>query len=292
MFSHFEILGRDIPMYAVFAILGAAAIAGYLALMCRFPRKAPPRIDPYDIFFMLLYAFIGAVIGAKLLYIVTSVDIFWYPDLSFAENMQYWVAIIAGGGLVFYGGLIGALIGGLRYILHFKTPVSAMLDLGFAGIPLFHAFGRLGCFMAGCCYGTEYHGIFAVTFPEGNLGGAPAGVELLPVQLIEALANIILWLILTVVYRRTTRRFLTSGIYLVSYGILRFVLEYFRGDLIRGSIFVFSSSQFISFFIVAAGIFLLVRPRRLDDFGKKNDEIYAIELEKLEQKKRERKAKA
>ena len=292
MFSHFEILGRDIPMYAVFAILGAAAIAGYLALMCRFPRKAPPRIDPYDIFFMLLYAFIGAVIGAKLLYIVTSVDIFWYPDLSFAENMQYWVAIIAGGGLVFYGGLIGALIGGLRYILHFKTPVSAMLDLGFAGIPLFHAFGRLGCFMAGCCYGTEYHGIFAVTFPEGNLGGAPAGVELLPVQLIEALANIILWLVLTAVYRRTTRRFLTSGIYLVSYGILRFVLEYFRGDLIRGSIFVFSSSQFISFFIVAAGIFLLVRPRRLDDFGKKNDEIYAIELEKLEQKKRERKAKA
>lgn len=292
MFSHFEILGRDIPMYAVFAILGAAAIAGYLALMCRFPRKAPPRIDPYDIFFMLLYAFIGAVIGAKLLYIVTSVDVFWYPDLSFAENMQYWVAIIAGGGLVFYGGLIGALIGGLRYILHFKTPVSAMLDLGFAGIPLFHAFGRLGCFMAGCCYGTEYHGIFAVTFPEGNLGGAPAGVELLPVQLIEAFANIILWLILTVVYRRTTRRFLTSGIYLVSYGILRFVLEYFRGDLIRGNIFVFSSSQFISFFIVAAGIFLLVRPKRLDDFGKKNDEIYAIELEKLEQKKRERKAKA
>lgn len=292
MFSHFEILGRDIPMYAVFAILGAAAIAGYLALMCRFPRKAPPRIDPYDIFFMLLYAFIGAVIGAKLLYIVTSVDVFWYPDLSFAENMQYWVAIIAGGGLVFYGGLIGALIGGLRYILHFKTPVSAMLDLGFAGIPLFHAFGRLGCFMAGCCYGTEYHGIFAVTFPEGNLGGAPAGVELLPVQLIEAFANIILWLVLTAVYRRTTRRFLTSGIYLVSYGILRFILEYFRGDLIRGSIFVFSSSQFISFFIVAAGIFLLVRPRRLDDFGKKNDEIYAIELEKLEQKKRERKAKA
>ncbi len=292
MFSHFEILGRDIPMYAVFAILGAAAIAGYLALMCRFPRKAPPRIDPYDIFFMLLYAFIGAVIGAKLLYIVTSVDVFWYPDLSFAENMQYWVAIIAGGGLVFYGGLIGALIGGLRYILHFKTPVSAMLDLGFAGIPLFHAFGRLGCFMAGCCYGTEYHGIFAVTFPEGNLGGAPAGVELLPVQLIEAFANIILWLILTVVYRRTTRRFLTSGIYLVSYGVLRFILEYFRGDLIRGSIFVFSSSQFISFFIVAAGIFLLVRPKRLDDFGKKNDEIYAAELEKLEQKKRKRKAKA
>ena len=292
MFSHFEILGRDIPMYAVFAILGAAAIAGYLALMCRFPRKAPPRIDPYDIFFMLLYAFIGAVIGAKLLYIVTSVDVFWYPDLSFAENMQYWVAIIAGGGLVFYGGLIGALIGGLRYILHFKTPVSAMLDLGFAGIPLFHAFGRLGCFMAGCCYGTEYHGVFAVTFPEGNLGGAPAGVELLPVQLIEAFANIILWLVLTAVYRRTTRRFLTSGIYLVSYGVLRFILEYFRGDLIRGSIFVFSSSQFISFFIVAAGIFLLVRPKQLDDFGKKNDEIYAAELEKLEQKKRERKAKA
>lgn len=292
MFSHFEFLGRDVPTYAVCAFGGAAAIALYFLVMCRFPKKTVQRTSAEDMFYMLIYAFIGAIIGAKLFYLITSVEVYWYPEYSFVDNMKYWFSLIAGGGLVFYGGLIGAVLGALRYTLHFKLPVSNTIDLGFAGVPLFHAFGRLGCFMAGCCYGTEYHGIFAVTFPEGNLGGAPAGVELLPVQLIEAFANVILWLVLTAVYRRTTRRFLTSGIYLVSYGILRFVLEYFRGDLIRGSIFVFSSSQFISFFIVAAGIFLLVRPKRLDDFGKKNDEIYAAELEKLEQKKRERKAKA
>ena len=275
MLPYIPILNYEIPMYPVLAFLGAAFLSVFCVLQCRFPRKTYAAVQIQDIFFMLLYAFIGAIIGAKLLYLITSVPTYWIPQLSFADNIKYWVALIAGGGLVFYGGLIGALLGALRYVLHFKTPVSAMLDLGFVGVPLFHAFGRTGCFLAGCCYGVEYHGAFAVTFPENNLGNAPAGVELLPVQLMEAVLNLILWAVLTVVYRRTSRRWLTSGLYLVSYGTMRFILEFFRGDLIRGSILSLSSSQFISIFAAAAGVLLLIDPEWLDSFGGKNDKIYS-----------------
>lgn len=281
MLPYINLFGVDIPMYAAMAVLGAAAVSLFCVLQCRFPRKLPPQIKTYDIFYMLLYAFIGAIVGAKLLYLLTSVEVYWLPQFSFWDNMRYWLLLIAGGGLVFYGGLIGALLGALRYVLHFKAPVSAMLDLGFVGVPLFHALGRVGCFLAGCCFGTEYHGIFAVTFPENNLGGAPTDVELFPIQLAEALLNLILWAILLTVYRRSSRRWLTSGLYLTCYGVMRFVLEFFRGDIIRGSIFSLSTSQFISIFIVAVGVLLLIDPRWLDSFGGKNDTRY-MEAEKLQ----------
>lgn len=283
-----HIFGFDVPMYSVLAAAGAVFLTVFCVLQCRFPRKAPPAIQTYDIFYMLLYAIIGAIIGAKLLYLITSVNVYWIPQLDFAENLKYWLALIAGGGLVFYGGLIGALLGALRYVLHFRAPVSAMLDLGFVGVPLFHAFGRVGCFMAGCCYGVEYHGVFAVTFPESNIGGAPSGEELLPVQLIEAALNIVLWAVLFIIYRRTSRRWLTSGLYLTCYGVMRFILEFFRGDLIRGSVFFLSWSQFISIFAVAAGVLLLIDPKWLDKFGGKNDGIYNDQLKKPTRQNAER----
>lgn len=291
MLSYIHLFDRDIPMYPVLALLGAAAISLFCVLQCRFPRKAPPAIQPYDSFYMLLYALIGALVGAKLLYLITSVEVYWLPQLSFWDNMKYWFLLISGGGLVFYGGLIGALLGALRYVLHFRAPVSTMLDLGFAGVPLFHAFGRIGCFLAGCCYGVEYHGVLAVTFPEGNLGNAPADVELLPVQLVEVALNLTLWAALTVIYRHSSRRWLTSGLYLTCYGVIRFILEYFRGDLIRGSVLSLSSSQFISIFIAAAGVLLLIDPKWLDDFGGKNDERYLEEAEKMKKLRAERRAK-
>lgn len=288
MLPYIRLFDFDIPMYSVLAFAGAAAMSLFCVLQCRFPRRAQPLIQPHDIFYMLLYAFISAIIGAKLLYLVTSVEVYWLPQLSFWDNMKYWLLLISGGGLVFYGGLIGALLGALRYVVHFKAPVSAMLDLGFVGVPLFHAFGRIGCFMAGCCYGVEYHGALAVTFPENNLGNAPAGEELLPVQLMEAFLNLILWAVLLVIYRRTNRRWLTSGLYLTCYGVIRFILEFFRGDIIRGSIFSLSSSQFISVFIVAAGVLLLIKPKWLDRFGGKNDERYSEETERLKKLRAER----
>ncbi len=284
MFSSFEIFGRTIPSYSLCAMLGGILMELYFILQCKYPRKKFVKIEYRDMLFMTAYAGISAFIGAKLMYVVTSVDFNRYADMDFWGNFEVWLFQIITGGMVFYGGLIGAILGALLYMKKFNAPYSEVFDLAFIGVPLFHAFGRVGCFLGGCCYGIEYHGPFAVTFPEGNLGGAPSGVEVLPVQLIEASANLMLWATLAVVYRKTRRRWFTSGLYLASYGIIRFILEFFRGDMIRGHIFMLSSSQFISIFIVALGILLIVKPQWLERFGSCNDEKYLISVK--EHKKR------
>lgn len=278
------VFDREISTYSLMAFAGAAAIIVFCVLQCRFPRRnAFVKPLAQDMFYMLLLAAIGTFVGARLMFVITSANFAWNGEISFLDNVWGWILQVAMGGLVFYGGLIGAAAVAMIYILHYKTPVSEMLDLTFAGVPLFHALGRIGCFTVGCCYGIEYHGPFAAVFPERSIGGAPANVELFPVQLLEAALNLLLWAVLTVIYRKTSRRWLISGLYLVSYGIIRFILEYFRGDLVRGHIYSLSSSQFISVFVIAAGVLLLIRPNWLDRFGAKNDGKY---LEWVEEHRR------
>lgn len=251
MLPFINILGKTIPMYAVMAFLGAAAMCGVSVLLARRRKTIPAE----DIFYMLLYAGIGCLIGAKLLYIIVSVDTYWFPEKSFGENMHYWAAVLMSGGLVFYGGLIGAFLGALRYCIHFKVDFKESIRIVIPAIPLFHAFGRVGCFMAGCCHGIEYDGLLSVTYT--NSPAAPNGVPLLPVQLFEATGNLALCVILVLLFVRSTMISL-SGIYLSAYGAMRFALEFFRGDATRGRILIFSTSQWISLLVFTAGIGLIV----------------------------------
>jgi len=270
-----SVFGREISPYSLMALLGAVFIVIYCVLQSLFTRKnARVKLLPQEIFYMLLFMGIGVILGARLMYVFTSMEFSLNDEISLLENIAVWGLKIASGGMVFYGGLIGGAAAAMFYILHFKAPVSEMMDIAFAGVPLFHFFGRIGCFLSGCCYGVEYHGIFAVVFPEGNYGNAPPGVELFPVQLLEAALNLLLWAVLSVVYRKTSRGWLTSGLYLLSYGIIRFLLEFLRGDDIRGYIGGLSVSQFISIFIVAVGTLLIISPSPLVRFGEKNDTIY------------------
>lgn len=284
MISSIEIFGRSIPTYSLCAVLGGVFLALYFFLQTGSPRKGFVKVECQDMLFMLVYAGVAAFIGAKLMFIVTSVDFTWYDDKTLSDNLMIWLILIITGGIVFYGGLMGAVLGAFIYAKKFSVPYSEIFDLGLTGVPLFHAFGRIGCFLAGCCYGMEYHGAFAVVYPEGNMGGAPSGVELLPIQLIEAAANLAIWVFLAAVYRKTKRRWFSSGLYLVSYGVVRFILEFFRGDMIRGHLFMLSSSQIVSIFAVGAGILLIVKPNWLERFGSRNDEKYILCIE--EQKKR------
>lgn len=281
------IFGREISAYSLAALAGAVTTVVYCVLQSLFTRKgARVKLMPQEIFYMLLFMAIGVFLGARLLYAFTSIDFSVNDEISIWENIAVWAMQIASGGMVFYGGLIGGTAAGMFYILHFKTPVSEMMDIAFAGVPLFHFFGRIGCFLSGCCYGTEYHGIFAVVFPEGNLGNAPAGTELFPVQLLEACLNLILWAVLTIVYRRTSRGWLTSGLYFLSYGIIRFITEFFRGDDIRGHIGALSVSQVISVFTAAVGIILIISPSWLVRFGEKNDAVYTQWVNEYKEKVR------
>jgi len=122
---------------------------------------------------------------------------------------------------------------------------------------LAHAGGRIGCLMAGCCYGMEYTGPCAVVLD---------GVSRLPTQPMEAIFLVILSGILTAIFLKKTNRGTVTGWYMTLYAVWRFVIEFFRDDF-RGNVGTLSTSQFISLFIFALGIFLLVRSRRaVNDF--------------------------
>lgn len=256
MLPFIEIFGRPIPVYALTAVAGAAAMCGAAALLAK-KRGAVPADD---IFYMLLYAGIGCLIGSKLLYLLVSVDVYWLDGKSLTENLKYWFALLTSGGLVFYGGLTGAVLGALRYCTHFGIPVAEAFETAVPAVPLFHFFGRLGCFASGCCYGREYHGALSVTFE--NAVGAPNGIPLLPVQLFEAAGNLLLFFTLTLLFLRNFPRLSLCGLYLTCYAAMRFALEFLRGDEIRGKIFSLSVSQWISAAVFVCGMLLILKKRR------------------------------
>lgn len=253
MFPFIEILGKKIPVYALSAIIGALALCAESILL----SKKRKNISAEDIFYMLLYAGIGCLIGGKLLYLIASVDLYWLDEKSIKDNLEYWFVLLTSGGMVFYGGLIGAFLGALRYCTHFKIPIYDAFETVIPAIPLFHGFGRIGCFMAGCCYGIEYDGKLSITFR--NAIAAPNNISLMPVQLFEAAGNFILCTILTILFFKNISKLSLSGLYLICYGTMRFILEFFRGDKIRGSMLFLSTSQWISIVILAAGCVLTVK---------------------------------
>jgi len=158
-------------------------------------------------------------------------------------------------GFVFYGALIGGLGGVAVYALRKKLPFFSLTDYFIPGLVLGHAFGRVGCFFAGCCYGTACDTPISIVFPAG--GAAPAGVPLLPTQLMESAFLFLLCAFL--VWRLAKKKpFGTvSGWYMALYGVWRFAIEFFRNDE-RGFVGALSTSQFISIFVFLGGVALLL----------------------------------
>ena len=122
-------------------------------------------------------------------------------------------------------------------------------------IPIMHGFGRIGCFMAGCCYGRPYEGFCAVVFPEESY--AVSGVPLFPVQLLEA--GLLLLLGISLMYLRLKKKWhYTLETYILVYGVIRFVLEYLRYDEDRGIFAGLSTSQWISVALVLVTVGCLI----------------------------------
>jgi phosphatidylglycerol:prolipoprotein diacylglycerol transferase len=125
------------------------------------------------------------------------------------------------------------------------------------GIPLAHAFGRIGCFSYGCCYGRPTNSWIGILFPPDSPAGI-LGTKVIPTQLVEASFLFVLFFILK--FLNTHKKFNGQiiSVYLISYGIFRFVIEFFRADP-RGNVFFLSISQFISIILIGLGIFLWLR---------------------------------
>ncbi|MDD6229959.1 MAG: prolipoprotein diacylglyceryl transferase, partial [Lactimicrobium massiliense] len=123
-------------------------------------------------------------------------------------------------------------------------------------VALAQAFGRIGCFFAGCCYGVETHSHFALTFPGGSL--APAGVPLVPTQLLSSFGDFVLFVILYQALKNSKTENRVAALYLILYSIGRFLIEFVRGDIIRGKIGILSTSQFIAIWVLLAGIIMYI----------------------------------
>lgn len=252
MLPYITIFGKDISMYFLMALLGGVIMLP-TAIMLAKKRKTIPTDH---ILYILLYAAIGCLIGSKALYLIISIDKYWYKELSLVDNLKYWYYLLTSGGLVFYGGLLGAIAGIYIYTKESKLPFYETIETIIPAVPLFHAFGRVGCFLAGCCHGIPYDGPLSVTYT--NAIGGINSTPLLPVQLFEAIGNLILSAILIAISLKYVTKACLSSIYLISYSVMRFILEFFRGDVIRGSFLSLSTSQWFSIMAFISGFIIIL----------------------------------
>jgi len=197
-----------------------------------------------------IYCAIAALVGAKLMMLVVDADYYRaHPDRIFSME-----TLRAGG--VFYGGLLAALAVAAWYLRRTHLPALVVADVFAPGIALGHAIGRIGCFAAGCCWGTECHLPWAVTFtnPAAQDVGVPLGVPLHPAQLYESGAEFAIFGILYWRFGRRRGRGDIISLYLLLYGFARFVVEFFRhheqGNLWGTRL---DTSQWISLALMAAG---------------------------------------
>ncbi len=252
MLPYINVLGIVIPTYGLLGFIGiVVAISFAIFYFSKFYD-----IKKEDIFNCSIYAIIGIGIGAKVLYLITIL-----PELiqDFDSlNWQYIIQILK-SGFVFYGGLIGGVLGIFVYSKRFKISFKELCMILIPTVPIFHSIGRIGCLLAGCCYGREYHGFGSITFYNSDL--APNGIPLFPIQIMESICNLIIFIIILTIYKKFKGTYKTIAIYSITYSVVRFVLEFFRGDAQRG-IIILSTSQWISIVVFAIGIFLFVCPKK------------------------------
>jgi phosphatidylglycerol---prolipoprotein diacylglyceryl transferase len=203
-----------------------------------------------DLCFFIL---IGAIVGARLFYVAVEWPVFLRHPLDIFKIWE--------GGLVFYGGFMGAALIGLWYIKNRQLPLWKTMDILALGVPAGHVLGRFGCFFAGCCYGKPCHLPWCVTFTD-PMSLAPRGIPLHPTQLYAAAGNFLIFCALWIFRKRKRFDGQVFWVYLLLYALMRSFVECFRGDP-RGLFFHQSVSiaQIIGGGVVVLALFMLrVKP--------------------------------
>lgn len=253
------------PFYKVFGIRLASygsliALGIIVASLVYWYRKKDYPEDKETMFYSIVYGMIAGFIGAKLLYLITD---FHYVVDSFKNSTDFINTLknILAGGYVFYGGIIGAIFGLYIYSKKYNLSLINITDSFAPMVPLAHAFGRLACFMAGCCYGIPSDSKFSVIFPKESVG--LSGVKLFPVQLLSSFGNLVLFVILFIYSKKDRSKGKVTGLYIILYGIARFLVEFLRYDDVRGHFLYFSTSQWISILLVPLGIVIFKKGESL-----------------------------
>lgn len=231
------------PIYSYGLLVALAFFAGSMWVTYRATR-AGELVDFY--FQAIVWMILGGFFGARLLYVL------YYPDLYLSDPLRI---LTDRGGLVWYGGLVSALVVLWLFVKKKHLNLARMADVMAPPAALGLAIGRLGCFMTGCCYGKATTLPWAVQFPPGH-ETHPAYVH--PAQLYESLLLLVLVAILVAIDKRRYPAGVLGCLFVVGYGIIRFFLEYLRGDVIFWVGNVLTASQVFSLLGVLVGVVLLV----------------------------------
>jgi phosphatidylglycerol:prolipoprotein diacylglycerol transferase len=215
-------------------------------------RLAPSQrvLTPAQIVDVFCLAMLGGVLGARLFFVAKYWKVFVHQPQE--------IPAIWHGGLVWYGGFLGGLLAAWIYLRLQRVPFLRAADQCIPFVALAHGIGRIGCFLNGCCYGKPTHAWFGVIVAAGE----PARI---PTQLLESVALLLFYLMLRWFQER---RVLAPagwlfGAYLVGYAVMRFVIEFLRGDQ-RAVWAGLTMQQLLSVGVLLVGL-VLVKPRRRND---------------------------
>lgn len=232
----FTIFGITVYTYGLLVALGFFSGMSYII---KHVNDIPMQKDKmYD---FLFYLIVLSIMGARLLYVLVNMDFFIQHP---ADIIKVWQ-----GGLVFYGGFIAAVLYAVLYCKYKKINIKKLADVFAPAVALGHTFGRIGCFFSGCCYGKETHCFISVN-------------NRYPTQIIEAVGNLIIFFVLHKLYKKSHKDGTVFLIYLILYSVLRFSIEFLRGDD-RGAFFIgLSPAQNISLVILVTATILLICLKR------------------------------
>lgn len=236
----FMLFGR--PIYGYGTMIAIGILAALALLNSRVKRNSNYKED--YIYNMSLIAILSGIFGGKLLYIITEIR-------NVIENP--FILRNIGSGFVIYGSIIGGAISIFFYCKRKKWDVLDTFDLIIPSIPLAQGFGRIGCLLAGCCYGKPTKLPIGIVF--NNSPFAPSAVHLHPTQIYSSIFDFLLAIFLVLYDKRNNKKGSTFALYIIIYSIGRIIVEVFRGDS-RGEISILSTSQFISVFTLIIGVFI------------------------------------
>ncbi len=257
----FSFGGLTIHWYGVMMALGM--MAGMLSWAWVGRRENRSLNFSSDLLFWIV---IAAVLGARAAYIASEWEYFMdHPHMLHRVDQ---------GGLIYYGGMIAATGAVFLFAKIKKEPVLALYDFVATSLPLAHAFGRVGCFLNGCCHGSVCSDGLCVRYPAQSFawshqlheklltGAETRSLPVHPVQLYEAGLAIGIYILLLVVHRKRRRSGMTTAAYLMLYPTVRFFLEFLRGDE-RERLAVFTVAQTVSLALFLCGLtlFAVVRLR-------------------------------
>ena len=228
-----------IPFYSIMILL--SLIANIIVVMIISKKYSFTR---KEIICLLLYENVGIIGGAKILTFLQN-----NKELNGQFNF---VSL----GLSSYGAVVGALLFLILFILQFKKSLEEMLYIFMPSIPLMYGIGKIGCFLAGCCFGIEYNGFGSIVYNYSK--SAPEHTHLFPVQIIETIFFFVIFAYMIIKHKKNEFDLKTAGISFISCGFSKFILEFFRASHIDK---ILSLTQTISILFILIGIGIVIRDK-------------------------------